>query len=659
MTNVPAAVSASIDLVLGTAGHIDHGKTALVRALTGVDTDRLPEEKARGITIELGFAPLSLPSGRRLGVVDVPGHEALVRTMVAGASGIDLVLLVIAADEGVMPQTREHLAVCDLLGIRHGVVALTKIDAAEPDVAELAEAEARELIDATSLAGAPLLRVSSRSGDGVPALRAALDGVAERAAARTARSGPARLWVDRVFEMRGFGTVVTGTLIGSALRVGDPVELLPEGRPARIRGLQRFGEAADVVPPGARCAVNLQGVARSELARGQLLATADAITPNATLDVELGWLAGAPPLGPKPAAVECLVGTTALRAHVAPIGAETLAPGVRGLARLHLEEGPAPVLPGDRFVLRGFARIQSGGSTLGGGRVLDAHPPRRRRSDPALVAELTELASDDPLAALRVRVARAGYAGTTPEALLRETGLAGPALQRGLEELERKETLRRGAESTWVDAGACEQLERRLYDALTAFHDGQPMQPGMPRGALRGVLPDNVPRAVFELALGRLVARGAVETEEERVRRADFVPRLTQRQEAIAARLRADAMIAGLEPPSLRDWASELGVETQELRDVLAHLERDGSLVRAPGDFWFDRVAVDELRERVIATLESAGSLETAAYKDLIGTTRKWAVPLMELFDAEHLTVRRGEARILRRKSGDKSGDGV
>ncbi|MEN8159945.1 MAG: selenocysteine-specific translation elongation factor, partial [Myxococcota bacterium] len=632
MTNVPA--SSPIDLVLGTAGHIDHGKTALVRALTGVDTDRLPEEKARGITIELGFAPLALPSGRRLGVVDVPGHEALVRTMVAGASGIDLVLLVVAADEGVMPQTREHLAVCDLLGIRHGVVALTKIDAAEPDVAELAEAEARELVDATSLAGAPLLRVSAQSGEGVAALGEALDAAAERASARTARSGPARLWVDRVFEMRGFGTVATGTLVGGPLSVGETVELLPDGREARIRGLQRFGEAADAALPGARCAVNLQGVPKSELARGQLIAAAGAIAPTETADVELGWLAEAPPLGPKPASVEFLVGTTALRAHVAPIGDETLAPGARGFARLHLEDGPAPLLPGDAFVLRGFSRTASGGSTLGGGRVLDAHPPRRRRSDPALRAELTELAGEDPLAALHVRVARAGYAGTTAEALLRETGLPSDALRSGLDALEQKEALRRAADGTFLDAGACDQLERRLHDALTRFHDEQPMKPGMPRGALRGALPENVPRALFELALERLSARGAVETADERVYRADFVPRLSQRQEALAARLRADAMIAGLEPPTLREWAGELGGETQELRDVLAHLERDGSLVRAPGDFWFDRVSVDELRARVVSKLEATGSLDTTAYKELIGTTRKWAVPLMELFDA-------------------------
>jgi selenocysteine-specific elongation factor len=639
-------------VILGTAGHIDHGKTSLVLALTGVDTDRLPEEKARGITIELGFAPLALPSGRRLGVVDVPGHEALVRTMVAGAISIDLVLLVVAADEGVMPQTREHLAICGLLGIRYGVVALTKSDAAEPDVAELAEAETRELVEAGSLAGAPLVRVSSTTGAGLDALRAALDEVAARAAARTARSGPPRLWVDRVFEMRGFGTVVTGTLVGAPLRVGETVELLPGGRRARIRGLQSFGQPADTVGPGARCAVNLQGVAKSDLARGLLLSAPDALAPTRTADVELDWLSEAPPLGPKPAAVECLVGTTARRAHVAPIGAETLAPGERGFARLHFEDAPAPLLPGDAFVLRGFARMAAGGATLGGGRVLDAHPPRRRRSDPALPAELAAFAGSDPVAGLRARIARSGFAGTTRDALRRETGLPGAALDAALEALVREGSLAHGSDGTLLASAACGELERRLHDALTTFHEREPMRPGMPRGALFGALPANVERAASELALARLIARGAAEAAEELVCRADFVPRLTQRQEAIAARLRADAMIAGLEPPTPREWATNLGVDPAELREVLAHLERDGSLVRAPGELWFDRVAVDELRAKLSAHLEKHGRIETTAYKELIGTTRKYAVPLMELFDAEHLTVRRGETRVLRRRPG-------
>jgi selenocysteine-specific elongation factor len=635
--------------VLGTAGHIDHGKTSLVRALTGVDTDRLPEEKARGITIELGFAPLALPSGRRLGVVDVPGHEALVRTMVAGASGIDLVLLVVAADEGVMPQTREHLAICELLGIRHGVVALTKQDVAEPDIADMAEAEVRELVDAGRLRGAKIVRVSSPTGAGIDALRAALDDVAARAAADTKRSGPPRLWIDRVFEMRGFGTVVTGTLSGAALRVGETAELLPGGQRARIRGLQSFGEAAEAVQPGARCAVNLQGVAREEIERGTLLTAPESVTQTETLDAEVAWLAGAPPLGPKPMAVELLVGTAARRAHAAPIGAETLASGAHGFVRIHLEDGALPLLPGDALVLRGFARTGASFATLGGGFVLDAHPPQRRRSDPALALELAQLAGKGAAAALRVRIERAGFAGCEQEELRRETGLTREALEATLEGLEKEGVLARSADGLLLPGTACSELERRLLAALGEFHEREPMRPGTARAALRGALPENVPRAAFELAVARLEASGAVEVAEGLARLADFVPRLTQRQEAIAARLRADAMIGGLEPPTPRDWSEQLGVDASELREVLAHLERDGSLVRAPGDLWFDRVSVDELRAKLVAQLEANGSIETAAYKELIGTTRKYAVPLMELFDAEHLTVRRGETRVLRR----------
>jgi len=635
-------------MILGTAGHIDHGKTALVRALTGVDTDRLPEEKARGITIELGFAPLALPSGRRLGVVDVPGHEALVRTMVAGASGIDLVLFVVAADEGVMPQTREHLAIVSLLGIRHGVVALTKQDLAAPDVAELAEAEVRELLRASTLAAAPVVHVSSQSGAGLEALREALDAAASRAAASAVRSGPPRLWVDRVFEMRGFGTVVTGTLAGAALRAGDTAELQPGGRRARIRGLQSFGAAAERVEPGARCAVNLQGLATDEIERGELLTLEGAVAPTERCDVELSWLAGAKPLGPKPLAVELLVGTAARRAHVAPIGAEMLAPGARGFARIHLEDGAAPLLPGDAFVLRGFARTAEGGATLGGGRVLDAHPPRRRRSDPALAAELAHLARADAGVALRVRVARAGFAGSTREAMRRESGFAPAALDAALDALEHAGELLRSPDGLLLAAGACGELERRLLAALGEFHTREPLLPGMPRAALFGALPENVPRAALELALARLVESGALALDEGLVRRTDFAPRLTARQQALAAQLRAEAHSAGLEPPSPREWAAKLDAEPSELREVLAHLEREGALVRAPGELWFDRAHVDALRARVVARLE-AGALDTPAYKDLIGTSRKYAVPLMELFDAEHLTLRRGETRVLRR----------
>ena len=631
-------------LILGTAGHIDHGKTALIGALTGVDTDRLPEEKQRGITIELGFAPLDLAPDLRLGVVDVPGHEGLVRTMVAGATGIDLVLLVVAADEGVMPQTREHLAICSLLGLTRGVVALTKVDLIEPDLAELAAEEVGLLLEETALASAPVLPVSARSGEGVESLRAALLEVARDCATRTPRHGPARLWVDRSFEMRGFGTVVTGTLTGAPLRTGQALEILPEGRTARIRGLQRFGEALQEAPPGARCAVNLQGVSRDQVSRGDLLCTPEALTPTESFDAELQWLATAPATGRRPFAAELLVGTRASRARVAAIGAEGFVPGASALARIHLDTGRLPLLPEDRFILRGFAPTGDGGNTVGGGRVLDVAPARRRRSDPALRLGLTRLGADRG-EGVGMRILRSGFAGISDDDLRRQTGLAGEALKRAI--ASAGEAVAQVGDR-WISTTALESLATQALTALGAFHDREPLRPGMPRETLRGALPENVPAAAFETLLANLRAAGRVEGEGGWVRAADFVPRLTQRQETLAARLRADAMIGGLEPPTLRGWQEELGVPEAELRDLLAHLEREGSLVRAPGDLWFDRGAVDELRARVVAHLDAHGSLETPTYKALIGTTRKYAMPLMELFDEERLTVRRGEARVLR-----------
>ena len=635
-------------LILGTAGHIDHGKTSLVEALTGIDTDRLPEEKARGITIELGFAPLDLEDGLRMGVVDVPGHEGLVRTMVAGATGIDLVLLVIAADEGVMPQTREHLAICDLLGLRLGVVALTKTDLVDPETVDLAREEVADLVGETCLAGAAVIPVSSRTGVGLPELRDALTAAAGRAKARTPRSGPPRLWVDRRFEMRGFGSVVTGTLIGAPLTVGDAVELHPTEAIGRVRGLQSFGEKADTVQPGARCAVNVQNVPLAELSRGLLLSRPGALAPTDRFDAELHWLPGAPLLGNDPSSVELLCGTAERRARVAPIGVPQIAPDSRSFARIHIDGEPLGLLPGDRFVLRGFHRVEQAGATLGGGRVLDVAPPRRRRSDPELEQELEILAGDDTAAALCARARRTGFSATRTDQLCRETGLSAQEVRRAL--AGRPDQVMPLGPELWIAASVGRQLTERLLTALASFHEREPLEPGMPRATLGGALPGNVPAAAFDLLLDQLGASGRIGIEEKTVRAIDFVPRLSQRQEALAARLRADAMIAGLEPPILSEWCSGLEVHEDELRPILAHLERDASLTRAPGELWFDRLAVDELREKVIAHLETHGELPTPAYKELIGTTRKYAVPLMELFDAEHLTVRRGEARVLRRR---------
>ncbi|MEN8181502.1 MAG: selenocysteine-specific translation elongation factor [Myxococcota bacterium] len=634
-------------LVLGTAGHIDHGKTALIRALTGVDTDRLPEEKARGITIELGFAPLDLPGGPRLGVVDVPGHEGLVRTMVAGATGIDLVLLVVAADEGVMPQTREHVAICDLLGIERGVVALSKVDCAPPDVRELAAEEVRELLAPTRLAGARVVPVSSATGEGCDVLRETLAELACAASARTPREGPPRLPVDRLFGARGFGAVVTGTLVGAALRVGNTVVVEPAGIQARVRGLQQHGRAGDRVAPGARCAVNLQGVELRSLSRGQVVTLPGALAPTRTLDVEVSWLEDAPPLDRDGTAIEFLTGTAERVGRLAPIGATRLEGGGTGFARVHLSGEPLPALPGDRFVARGFTRRERFGMTLGGGRILDVAPPHRRRSDPGLLAELERLRGGDPVEAVAVRVVRTGYRGATASDLRRETGLPEPTLARLLEEQVRAGRATRVGER-WIAAEAVAQLEQRLLEALDAFHESRPLRPGAPRAALGGALPENAPRAALDVLLLRLATRGELEALADWVRRPGHRPRLSPEEEKRVEQIRAEATGAGLEPPTLREWSDRLGVEPEAARRLLVHLERQRELVRAPGELWFGREAVERLRTRVVECLRERGSLDTPAYKKLIGTTRKHAVPLMELFDAERTTLRQGDVRVLR-----------
>jgi selenocysteine-specific elongation factor len=634
-------------LVLGTAGHIDHGKTSLVRALTGVDCDRLPEEKARGITIELGFAPLDLPGGARLSVVDVPGHERLVRTMVAGATGIDLLLLVVAADEGVMPQTREHLAICEVLGLDCGVVALTKIDLADDDTLAIAEEEVRDLLARGALANAAIVRVSPRTGAGIDALRAQLAELAARAAARTPRSGPSRLGVDRSFTMRGFGTVVTGTLVGGPLRVGEAIELLPSGRRARVRGLQSHGAQVEIAAPGARTAVNLQGVEVADVARGDLLAAADALAPTLVFDASAHWFASAPPLAER-TSVELLASTADRRARVSPIGVAQIAPGASGFARIHIEGEPLALLPGDRFVLRGFAHTQAGGTTYGGGIVLDVAPPRRRRSDPALVRDLEALARRNPESDIAVRVARAGLAGIERDRLRRETGIEPDALAVLLDQLAATHVLTVTPAGLCLSADACADLERRLASALAEFHAREPLRPGLARGALAGALPENVATDAIEFAVARLVATGRVVDAPEGIRAARHRASLEAADGALADRIRSESRAAALEPPSLKEWSERLGKPIDKLRALLMHLAREGSLIAAPDEFWFDRSAVDALRERVIAQLRQQGGIETPAYKTLIGTSRKHAVPLMELFDQERVTLRVGNRRVLR-----------
>ena len=640
--------------VIGTAGHIDHGKTTLVRALTGIDTDRLKEEKERGITIELGFAHLALPTGEVVGVVDVPGHERFVRAMVAGAVGIDLVVLVVAADEGVMPQTREHLDICQLLGIKRGVVALSKSDLVDPELRELAVADVAETLKGTFLEGAPLIPVSAKTGDGLNTLKTA---IAEGLRDLPGRDPDAlaRLPIDRVFSMKGFGTVVTGTLWSGILRPGDDVVALPPlpgATAGKIRGAQVHGAAVAEARAGNRTALNLT-LPKEQLARGQVLARPGELEAGRLVDVQLEYLPTCKRALKRRARLLVHAGTAQTLATVALLDAPALDPGQSGLAQLALDE-PMVMLPGDRFILRGFALQRHHGTTLGGGVVVRTLGARLRRGTPETLALLRDnaraLVANDVDTRTRLEVERAGRDGITRAALqmrlpfsprVADAALARLASSRAIVRYDKE----RGA---FVAKAALDELKHDAAAAVDAFHAAQPLAPGMPREELRAKVSPDV--RLLHLVLESLAATGGLVVDRDTVRRAEHDPARTRAQEALAPlaeRALALFAAAALQPPRAVEAAATLAVTPDALQPVLDMLVRGGSLVRVK-DLLFHAPAVDALRDKLRAHFAAARELTPQQWKELVGASRKFAIPLAEHFDGEKLTMRVGEVRKLR-----------
>ncbi|MBI5481324.1 MAG: selenocysteine-specific translation elongation factor [Deltaproteobacteria bacterium] len=646
-------------IVIGTAGHIDHGKTALTRALTGIDTDRLKEEKARGITIELGFAWLDL-DGYRCGVVDVPGHERFVRTMVAGATGIDLVILVIAADEGVMPQTREHLDICRLLRVPRGVVALTKADLCASDWLELVREDVRATLRGTFLEAAPIVPCSAVTGVGLDALRAALGELAAQIPGRD-EDGLARLPIDRVFTMHGFGTVATGTLVAGRLGVDDEVEALPGGARGKVRGLQVHGVATPVARAGQRTAVNLGGVPRDAIARGETLTHAGVLRPSSLIEAEVELLAAArAPLGRRTRLL-CHAGTAQVPCLVVLLDGEEVPPGGTALVQLHLGH-PLAALPGDRFILRGFTPQEHYGTTVGGGRVLRVLASRLRRRDPEAIARLQRLATADLPTRVAVTVAAAGLAGLTRAEVQQRLGDAPRAVDATLQQLLTARTLVRfdAERGAVAHQHAVAALEAAALEAVRAFHQAQPRQPGIGREELRTKLPPQAPARLIHVVVEILRARGALAAERDLLRLPEHVvdaaaPGASLRQQIAAlyagARLQPPrhaevaALLQAVAPPG----AARAAPSAAEVREALELLAREGTLVRVIPELFFDRAAVDELRTRLCAHLAAHGTITAQAFKELCGASRKYSIPLAEHFDAEKVTLRVGEIR--RRRS--------
>ncbi|ACG71689.1 selenocysteine-specific translation elongation factor [Anaeromyxobacter sp. K] len=642
-------------VVIGTAGHIDHGKTSLVRALTGIDTDRLRDEKRRGITIELGFAHLALPDGSVAGVVDVPGHERFVRSMAAGAGGIDLVVLVIAADEGVMPQTREHLDICRLLGVPRGLVAVTKADLLPElgaDWLPLLEQDVREVTRGTFLEGAPIVPVSSATGEGLDALRAALAALAAEVPERPT-DGPLFLPIDRAFSMKGFGTVVTGTLLSGQIAEGDAAALLPAspgGDGLRVRSVQVHGKPTPRALAGQRTAVNLPGIEPAAIRRGQVLVHPGVVPPSSILDAELTLLAAAPKPLRHRAKLLLHVGTAQVPAVISLLDRAELAPGATAHAQLRLAE-PAAALPGQRFILRGFAVLEGRGKTVGGGRVLAVAAPKRRRGRPESLAQLAVLAGADPEARLATVLAMAGPAGLDLPALVGRTALSPKAAQATLDRLGARggAVLFDRERRAYVAGTVAQELTRRMAAAVAAFHRDHPLAAGMGREALRGKLPPVTDPRLFQRLLAHAAERGELVVEGDAVREKGHAAASGESAGgALKEKVAAALAKGGLTPPWLAELPGAVGASAPDVQAVLKLLAAEGRALRVSSELYFDAAAVKTLEAKLVAWLRERRQITTQEFKDLVGATRKHVIPLAEFFDREKVTLRVGEKRVLR-----------
>ncbi len=634
-------------VVVGTAGHIDHGKSALVRALTGTDPDRLKEEKARGITIDLGFAHLET-GGLTLAFVDVPGHERFVKNMLAGAGGIDLVLLVIAADESVMPQTREHFQICRLLGVPAGLIALTKADLADADMLALAALEARELTAGSFLAGAPVIPVSSTTGQGLDQLRAALSGMAGSVRERDAE-GPVRLPIDRVFTVKGFGTVATGTLVSGAIHDDDELELLPAGRRVKVRGIQMHGRSAKSAGAGNRVAVNLGGVEVGDLARGDTLAVPEIFEPTRRLDAALDLLDDAKPLR-HGARVRFHHGTSELLGRVAVAGrrngagsAAEIPAGASAYVRIRLE-APAVVTRGDRFIVRAY----SPPVTIGGGVVLDPHPPRGAIRTAAGIARLSRIdtAGGNSDAAVAAFVDERGAAGLPRRALLGRLGLSRPTADAVVERLTGAGRAAIVADLL-VSPSALAKLNARLLSAIEAHHAAAPLSEGLPREEARERLFGRAAPAVFERVIEDLTAAGTI-VARDRLARAGHQLSLSPDEARAQAALERVYRDAGLSPPDLSTAAAAAGVDPAIADRVLKLLVRQKTLVKLD-TLLFHTDALARVKSDVRALKAGGGTprVDVGAFKERYGISRKFAIPLLEYLDRERVTRRVGEGRVV------------
>ncbi|HXG12790.1 MAG TPA: selenocysteine-specific translation elongation factor [Gemmataceae bacterium] len=646
------------DLILGTAGHIDHGKTSLVKALTGIDCDRLPEEKARGITIDIGFAVLDLGE-YRLGIVDVPGHERFIKNMLAGATGIDLAILVVAADDSVMPQTREHLEILRLLGLRHGLIALTKCDLVDETTREVVELEVRELVQGTFLENAPIVRTSAQTGEGIAELKARIAEICKRVEERPltpplsggergrGEGGWFRMAIDRSFIVQGHGTVVTGSVTSGSIKVGDEVEWLPRGERVRVRSLQNHDRPVEEVHRGMRAAVNLAGVHHEEVVRGQEIATPGYLVPSRVLTVRLHCLADARRPIKHRLPVRFHLGTAEIMGTVSLLDCDAVEPGAWGLAQLFLEE-PATATWGQPFVIRESSATQ----TLGGGQVLQPVARKIRRRHLEMLERIERLWTGDAEQRALTVAWFGGFAGFTAADLVRGANIppdqAPELIARLRERGDLVEVVVSPARRLLLHSDMVRELEERILQVLARLHEQFPLMSAHDRQKVQSQLDYVGDDALVHAVVDRLIQRKQVVGDLRRIARADFKPKLSSSQRKLKEKIVAAYQEAQFQPPEPASFVGQAGGNAASLKDLFDLCVAEGYLVPIADDLYLHSDAEAEMRRRITAKLAEGGpGLTVAEIRDLLGTTRKYAVPLCEYLDRVGVTRREGDLRVL------------
>ena len=631
-------------IILGTAGHIDHGKTSLIKAVTGINTDRLKEEKLRGITIELGFASMDLPSGRHIGIVDVPGHEKFVKHMVAGATGIDIVVLVIAADEGVMPQTREHMDICSLLNIKYGFVALTKTDMVDEEWLELVTEDIMDFVHGTFLENAPVVPVSSTTGKGLPEFIETLNELSSKIPQKTA-TGLFRLPVDRVFTMKGFGTVITGTLLSGRVSVGDSIMIYPSGITSKVRGIQVHNQSVDTAFAGMRTAINFQGLEKASISRGEVLSSPKALTPSYMVDLSVRFLPGnSKPLKNR-SRVRFHTGTSEIPGVLVLLDRDKLMPGDSAAAQIRLDS-PVAVVKDDSFVLRSYSPVR----TIAGGQVLNPIPNKHKSFKPETIQGLKVIAENTPEEVAAYHIDEAGLKGVSFSSLKIMTNIPEKKLLNVMQSLlSKKRVVITDRENlTYIHEKTLKNLNNDISGYLENFHKIHPLKTGMSKEELKSKLPAAVGQKLFSLIINQMIKEGKITAEQSIIRLAKHSVSLRIDQEDLKQKITAAYKKAGLSPPYFKELSNTLKIEPKYGKDVLLLLVNKKILIKAKEDLYFYADAVNALKEKLVNFLETNKELTTPQFKEMTSVSRKYLIPLIEYFDSAKVTIRIGDIRRLR-----------